>query len=203
VSCAAWQRLLVLLAASLTVACPPRLLPGVPHVPSFADCPGMLRPSDEIDGAFLLRQDIRLRSEHLDVGVQLIVQKKGARLVLVGFTTLGFKAFTVVQEGTAITVDAPLGPAWAIPPLNLLRDLHRTRFLQVPGGPFESGDVQATREDLTITEHWREGMLVTRFFGRTGDTSDVRVTFNDEDVTIVHDECGYEATIVTTEERRL
>lgn len=194
---------MVLIAGGLTLACPARWLPGVPRVPSFADCPGMLRSTELIDGAFFLRQDVRLRSEDLDVGVRLVVQKKGARLVLVGFTTLGFKAFTVVQKGTTVTVDAPLGPAWAIPPLNLLRDLHRTRFLEVPGGPFGNGDVQTTREGLTITEHWHESVLVTRSFQYANADADAQVTFGDTDVTIVHDECGYEATIVTTEERPL
>ena len=44
---------------ALLVGCPMRLMP---HLPAVVECPGILVPTGEISGAFLLRQDIRLRS---------------------------------------------------------------------------------------------------------------------------------------------
>lgn len=193
---------LVLVLGVLALGCPFRL---PPRFPALAECPGPLVPTGEIPGAFLLRQDVRVRAAEVDAGVRLIVQKKGGRLVLVGFTTLGLEAFTLVQEDTTTTVDSALGPAWPVPPVNLLRDLHRSRFLALPGAPLADGEHRATRGGVAIGETWRDGTLVARTFTGPGETpaDAVRVTFAGATATIVHPRCGYEATIVTTEERPL
>ena len=38
------------LALGWTLGCSPRMVPGVPRVPTIADCPGPLVPTDEIEG---------------------------------------------------------------------------------------------------------------------------------------------------------
>jgi hypothetical protein len=115
---------LLALAASLGCAVPP--LWGAPHL---AACPGPLVPSEEIpDGDFLLRERVRVVGGEVDAGLELVVERRGPRLVVVGFNAFGAKAFSVVQRGSDVETESYL-PALPVPPGNALRDLHAARFL--------------------------------------------------------------------------
>ncbi len=111
-------------------------------------------------GDFLLRQRLRVRGDGVDVGFELVTQKKGAELTMVGLTSFGAKAFALTQKGTDVRVDSFMGPAWPVPPRNVLRDLNRMMFLAVPGGPFPNGTVEAALGGTRITEQWRDGELL-------------------------------------------
>jgi hypothetical protein len=87
-----------------------------------------LRSTDEIRGDFVLRQQIRVVAKGVDFPFELVVQKKGRELILVGLSPFGAKLFTTIQTGLDTRVDALPGAVLPIPPLNVLRDLHRFRF---------------------------------------------------------------------------
>lgn len=101
-------------------------LPMTPH--AIPNCPGSLRSTDEIRGDFVLRQQIRVVAKGVDFPFELVVQKRGRELILVGLSPLGAKLFTTIQTGLDTRVDALPGAVLPIPPLNVLRDLHRFRF---------------------------------------------------------------------------
>jgi len=63
------------------------------------------------------------------------VQKRGDELVLVGLHALGAKLFSVRQVGTRVEVDALPARALAIPPENVLRDLHHLRWASTAPEP--------------------------------------------------------------------
>lgn len=101
------------------------------------ECPGPLVPTEEMLGDFVLQQNVRVQGGDLDWALTLVSQKRGQTLVLVGLDPFGAKLFTLTQRGTEVTVERPSGRL-PLPPVNLLRDLHRTRFLR-PGTPPEPG----------------------------------------------------------------
>jgi len=101
-------------------------LPFAPR--AIPDCPGEIRSTEKIPGDFTIRERVTVRTEDADFPFELIVQKKGRELVLVGLSPIGAKLFTLVQTGIETDVDALPGAALPIPPLNVLRDLHRFRF---------------------------------------------------------------------------
>ena len=113
------------------------------------ECPGPLVPTEEMGGEFLLRQNVRVQGEGLDWALTLVSQKRGPTLVLVGLDPFGAKLFTLRQQGTAVTVERPSGRL-PLPPINLLRDLHRTRFRR-PGMPPESGVTIVSDSAETVT----------------------------------------------------
>jgi len=164
-----------------------------------------------MDGDFLLRQRVRVRGDGVDVGFELVSQKKGAELTMVGLTSFGAKAFALTQKGTDVRVDSFLGAAWPMPPRNVLRDLNRMMFLTVPGGPFPNGSVEAALGGTRITEQWRDGELLWRSFRRVdGDPAGtVTVDFAPQaesgapgkTARIRNGWCGYEATVFTVERR--
>ena len=113
---------------------------GFPHAPhSIEDCPAEIRSTDEIPGEFTIRQRVTVSTEDLKFPFELIVQKKGRELVLIGLSPMGAKLFSVIQTGIETDVDALPRAVLPIPPLNVLRDLHRLRF-PVPNGPMTDLD---------------------------------------------------------------
>ena len=108
---------------------------GFPHASrSIGNCPAEIRSIDEIPGEFTIRYRVTVLAEDLNFPFELIVQKKGRELVLIGLSPLGAKVFSVIQTGTETDVDALPRAVLPIPPLNVLRDLHRLRF-PVGNGP--------------------------------------------------------------------
>ena len=81
----------------------------------------------------------------VDAGFTVVVEKKGDRIAVVGWNAFGAKAFSIVQHGTGTTSERFLGPALPVPPENVLRDLHRARFLS-DGGASPSVSVIEQRE---------------------------------------------------------
>ena len=97
--------------------------------PSLPDCPGELVPPSQIPGNFLLRLRMRVRAEAIDTSLELAVQKRGDELVMVAFDPVVAVAFHVTQSAGGVEVERRLPAALVpVPPLNVLRDVHRARF---------------------------------------------------------------------------
>jgi hypothetical protein len=128
--------LLAALAASCAHVVPPPAIVAL-VLPHLADCPGSLRSTAELEGDWVIHERIRVRGDRVDEAYGLVVQKIGPRLVLVGLTPFGAKAFTVTQIGVDVWSESKLGAAQPVPPENVLRDLHRAHFLATDDPAFE------------------------------------------------------------------
>jgi hypothetical protein len=103
---------------------------SVATAPRIDECEGPLVPVAEIPGGDLtLRERVRIAGQGVDLGLELLAERRGDRLVVVGFNAFGARVFSLVQQGSEIVErDEPLGRALPIPPDNVLRDLHAARF---------------------------------------------------------------------------
>jgi hypothetical protein len=132
------------LAATALSACahvpPPALAPLL--LPRLAECPGSLVPTQDLEGDWVIHERIRVRGDRVDEAYGLVVQKSGPRLVLIGLTPFGAKAFSVTQIGVEVWSESKLGPALPVPPENVLRDLHRAHFLATDDPAFEGRTVR-------------------------------------------------------------
>ncbi len=137
---------LALGSVALALACKtaPPLLPVPLPLPKLGDCPGQLRSTNEIEGDWTIHERIRVVGGEVDESFGLVVQKSGPKLVVVGLTPFGAKAFGVTQIGMETWTESYLGPVLAVPPQNVLRDLHRAHFLIVEDPALEPR--QVTRE---------------------------------------------------------
>jgi len=118
------------LAIALLLAAGACALPASWRTPRLADCPGPLLPSEAIpDGDFVLRERVRIVGDGVDTGLELVAERRGARLAVVAFNAFGAKVFSSVQRGTEVESESHLGRAASVPPANVLRDLHAARFL--------------------------------------------------------------------------
>lgn len=184
------------------------LLSGRPAIP---ECPGVLLPTQRIEGEFLLRQRVRLRSVDRaapEAALQLAVQKRGTELVLVGFDPLGARLLSVVQRGEEVEVESLPGRVLPTAPLNLLRDLHRVRFLALGPPAGGEGRVEGSFADTRVSEEWSGGRLRVRSFERRGGSGaqPVRVFFDEggeSGARIENPACGYRATWTRISEEAL
>jgi hypothetical protein len=194
----------------------PVLVGGCRHLPSrsraLPDCPGQWVSTGAIAGDFLLRQQVRIEAGDRVWSLQLVTQKRGDELLLLGLDPFGAKLFTVRQRGLATSVDALPAPLLEVPPLNLLRDLHRERFLAL-ANPGADGTFQATRAGTKIREQVAGGRSRWRSFERLAGDPPGRVELRFEEplaapggaarVTIDNGWCGYRAEITTLSEESL
>lgn len=127
------MRSTALACAALALACrvpaPPAFMP-LP-LPKLASCPGGLRSTDEIEGDWIIHERIRVVGGGVDESFGLVLQKTGPKLVLLGLTPFGAKAFGVTQIGVETWSESYLGQALSVPPENVLRDVQRAHFLIV------------------------------------------------------------------------
>lgn len=176
--------------------------------PSLAACPGAILPAREIPGSFRRREQLHVVGDGVDTALDLVEEKRDDRLVVVAFNAFGAKAFALVQEGTTTRVESSLGPALSVPPENVLRDLHRARFLAVPGAPLSDGVHRTIRAGVHVRELWKGGRLVRRTLARPG-AAPVVIDFSAGGHTMppvahIHDTgCGYEATLTPVSEEPL
>ena len=123
------------------------------------ECPGRLVPTQEIGGEFRIRQRARVQGEDLDWRLELVAQKRGDVLVLVGLDAFGAKLFAVTQRGTEVTVERPRGRL-PLPPIDLLRDFHRARFASEDAPPEPGVTLERPSRDEVTIEHERCGYRI-------------------------------------------
>lgn len=200
----------LLLVGLLTTGC--RHLPPPLRGRALPDCPGPLVATDAIAGDFLVRQRVRVTARDESWVLQLVAQKRGDELTLLGFHPLGAKLFTLQQRGERITVEAAPPPLLEIPPRNLLRDFHRERFFAVAAAGAD-GAFEEQRGGLAIHEQRRAGRVVERRFEALSSHRPDAVVLRFEPasetteartrVRIENGACGYRAEITTLSETNL
>ncbi len=195
----------LMLAALLVSGCGLTRFWNLP--PRIPECPGFLVPTGEIPGDFVVSQRMRVTSGSVNAGFDLAVQKSGDELVVVGFTTLGAKAFVLTQRGTRVEVHDLLGRASPLPPRNILRDIHRIEFATLQSAPFYESATQAVREGTRITEFWWGGRLTSRVFERVRGRPEGAVSVEfpaapGGEIHLRNGWCDYDAVVVTVSDSR-
>lgn len=155
---------LVLVALAPLVACRPSAPPPVPPVIAGAS------PD------FVARQKVVAHAGGQRSAFDAVIEHVGDRLVVLGLTPMGTKAFAIVQNGTSIEVtpsgDRPL-PA---PPEAILRDIHAGYF-EGPTAIRSDGWHRLQGPRGRLFERWAAGRLVERVWGRPRDRTADRLRF--------------------------
>jgi len=109
---------------------------ALPRPPArIADCEGPLLSTEDIPGGdFRLRERVRIAGGGVDLGLELLAERRADRLVVIAWNAFGVRVFSTVQRGLDVESDAPLGRALEISPENVLRDLHEARFFHPETG---------------------------------------------------------------------
>jgi len=177
----------------------------------IAECPGELLSTQEIEADFRSEMRVHFRAESEDVALRVVAEKLGTSLVVIGLSPLGAKLFTVVQTNRDVAIDALPGRVVRVPPIDVLRELHRMRFLEAGVPPGEHGRAELVRDGTRILEIWRDGVLAQRSFSRVSGSPSGEVTVVYAAPTpgvppravIQNDWCGYSVSIETLDEETL
>jgi Protein of unknown function (DUF3261) len=128
-----------------------RLLPD-----GARECAGRLPPSQQLEGDFRVRQRARVQGESLDWRLELVAEKRGDALVLLGLDAFGGKLFAVSQQGAEVEVERPRGRL-PRPPVDLLRDFHRSRPASEAAPPEPGIRIERAQPGEVSIEHDRCG----------------------------------------------
>lgn len=184
--------------------------------PREADYPGALVPTVAIPGAFLWRQQLAAEYGDRTVSFEAVLQKKAERLVVLGLTPYGTRAFVIEQTGTSFTFTDHLPPEHALPfpPRSILLDIHRAWFMALPGAPRPDGEHAGERDGEQVTEVWRGGRVLERRYRRLDGAPPgvIRVTYGPtgmagleppDEVVLENAWFGYRLVVRTVERRAL
>lgn len=171
-----------------------------------ANCPTEIVSMDLVPEDFVLRERQRILSREHKIMLELVVEKHGSTLVLVGLHRMGQKAFKIVQKGGRVSVQTYWGRP-AVRPINVLRDFHRVHFLALArldatysadAAVAYDGERSFVHAQERIREVWRAGHLERRIFERDVDGQQaVEIFFVKEDqVRIENARCGYRVEIM-------
>ena len=157
------MRRIAVIAIAAWSACAPRIAPLV--------------DADEIAGAFLLQQHLRVTRPDGVTELDAVLQNGCGELLLMALTPLQTRAFVVRQRGRRIESDLAAGVALPFDPARVLVDVERTYFVPI-GDPPRDGSRTVHWRDQQIDETWRDARLVERtyFVGRR---EQVRVEYPD------------------------
>lgn len=154
-----------LLVWGLLVACTPR--PTTPPDPSQMRYPGEFVASERLAarGDFLTRQALVGRYGERTFHGEVVVQKVGGAVTLIGVTPFGAKAFVVQQDAQGVRGQEIIKGTLPFPPEFMLLDVHRSLFMGLSEGTGD-GAREGERAGERIGERWRDGRIFERTYRR-------------------------------------
>ncbi|MBA3548007.1 MAG: DUF3261 domain-containing protein [Nannocystis sp.] len=164
-----WRKRQVIMTLMLAlVACAPR--PSQPPDPTQMRYPGVLATPQALaqHEDFLARQSLVGHYGPREVHGEVVVQKRGATLTLIGMSAFGSKAFVIQQDADGVRSQEILPGSLPFPAQFMLLDVHRALFMGLSEKPdgIHDGIHKGRREGEAITETWAGGKLLRRSFRR-------------------------------------
>jgi hypothetical protein len=150
------------LMALLAAGCATRSRP----LPVEGGYPGILADVGRVPADFVWRQSIAARFRGQGGRFEAVLQKRGRKLLILGLTPMGTRAFLLEQEGPEVKSTLYIDRVLPFPPKYVALDVHRTFFLGLEPRPVTDGWHEAQRDGEQIRELWRAGRLVERRFVR-------------------------------------
>jgi hypothetical protein len=134
------------------------------EVPAY---PGHLRLPAEVPVDFMLRQHLVARYGDEESAFDLVLQKRGDELVLLGLAPYGGRAFALTQRGDTFEAEKFVPMRLPFPARHILNDIHRVLFRGSGlGAQRPDGDHMLEEHGERVEERWQDGQLVTRTYTR-------------------------------------
>ncbi|MEB2344011.1 MAG: DUF3261 domain-containing protein [Deltaproteobacteria bacterium] len=130
----------------------------------------MLVDANDIDGSFLLEQEIRFRWNGRTGSSRAVIQHACGELTVLLLTPFGTPGVVVRQRGTHVESEVRAGTRLPFEPRRVLRDIHRGLFVRLAGPPVEDGRREAALPGgERVEEVWAEGRLRERSYRTSGE----------------------------------
>jgi hypothetical protein len=164
--------------------------------PRLRECEGFDAPLSALAGSSRKELRVRLVGRRLDQDIPFVVESSPASFVLVAFTPLGTKSFTLVRRGEEkAEVESMTGPVLPVPPRNIMADV---LAMSVPSACLNSPDGVAvsTAGEWEVRDTCKDARPVERGLARPGGEVEVEVRYSVEAVVVTQKACRYTARYV-------
>lgn len=186
--------------AAVVLALP--LLPGcsaLRHLlfqPRIRECEGFDVPLSAFSGSSRKELRVRIVGRRLDQDIPFVVETGPQSFVIVAFTPLGTKAFTLVRRDDVLAeVESFVGPVLPVPPRNIMADVLAMSLpsscLATPEGV--AGSTVGTWE---VSDACRDARPVQRRLAKPGKEPEVVVDYTGDAIVVSQKTCRYTARYV-------
>ena len=165
----------------------------------LSECRGFDVPLSVFVGASRKELRARVLSRLVDHDFPFVVETNADSLVLVAFTPLGTKAFTLVRNGDSVEVVNLAGGPVTVPPRNVMEDV---LAMSVPSqcATTPNGETVATFDGWQVTDTCGDGRPLRRHIAKTdakpGAESEVEVEYAADAIVVRQNRCRYTARYV-------
>lgn len=144
------------------------------------------------------RKELRVKvvGRKLDQDIPFVVEAGPESFVIVAFTPLGTKAFTLERRGDAApVVQSMTGPVLPVPPRNIMADVLAMSWPSGCLGTTE-GVAVSMAGGWEVTDTCEDSRAVSRRIGRPGQPSEIEVSYPGDSIVVSQKACRYTARYV-------
>lgn len=163
--------------------------------PQVRDCEGFDVPLTTL--AVSSRKELRVRvlTHRVDYDFPFVVESSADSFVLVGFTPMGTKAFTLVRHGDVVEVDNKIGPGMPVPPRNTMSDL-LAMSVPSPCATSPDGVATATVGVWQLSDTCKDNRPVQRRLAKPGGKEEIEIDYPGDAIVVHQQSCRYNARYV-------
>lgn len=168
--------------------------------PRLRECEGFDVPLSVFIGPSRKELRARVLTRNANYDLPFVVETTTDTLVLVGFTPLGTKAFTLVRNGDKVEVENMMSPApMLVPPRNVMEDV---LAMSVPSPCATAPDdvATATFGNWLVRDTCSNSRPVQRHIARAdakpGEEAEVEIDYRDDAILMRQKRCRYNARYV-------
>lgn len=178
------------------------LLPGCSALrhtlfqPRIRECEGFDVPLATFSGSSRKELRVRLVGRHLDQDIPFVVETGPQSFVIVAFTPLGTKAFTLARRDDGLAeVESFLGPVLPVPPRNIMADV---LAMSLPSSCLATPDGLAvsTAGSWEVSDACQDARPVQRRIAKPGKEPEVVVDYTGDAIVVSQKTCRYTARYV-------
>lgn len=144
------------------------------------------------------RKELRVKvvGRKLDQDIPFVVESGPESFVIVAFTPLGTKAFTLERRGDAEpVVQSMTGPVLPVPPRNIMADVLAMSWPSGCLGTTE-GVAASMAGGWEVTDTCEDSRAVSRRIGKPGQPTEIEVSYPGDSIVVSQKACRYTARYV-------
>ncbi len=163
------------------------------------DCDGFDVPLTTLFGTARKQLHVRVVARHVDSDFAFVTESAPESFVMIGFTPLGTKSFTLVRRGDSVDVQTLMSAAQRVPPKNVMSDV---LAMSIPSAcsPSQDGVFATPIGDWQVSDNCKDGRPLDRSIAKktnpAGQKPDVEVTYQGDAIMVRQNTCKYLARYV-------
>lgn len=163
--------------------------------PKIAECEGFDAPLSALAGPSRKELRARVVAPGIDHDFPFVIETRSNSLVIVGFTPLGTKAFTLVRRGESVEVENITGGPMVVPPRNIMEDVLAMSLpsrCAATAGPV----AVSVAGGWQINDSCKAGRPTVRRIARPGARAEIEVSYASNWILVQQRRCRYNARYI-------